>query len=96
MALSGERSRRRASTVWVRSPPASWKRRVGPLVRSRSTVVTMAVGTMLGGTLITYRRPRARHLAAFIVAMELFSTLGIFSAMFFSCEPPVFSSQYPT
>lgn len=60
-----------------------------------TSVVTMAVGTMIGGLIIRFTKPRARYIALFVCIVESFSSLGIFSAMFLNCETPHFSSPFP-
>lgn len=54
-------------------------------------VVTMVIGNIGGGLFIKFVKPRAKYLAAFIVLVEVFSTAGIFSAMFLSCPTPQYA-----
>ena len=56
-----------------------------------TSVITMAVGTMAGGIFIRYIKPKARSIAIFICLVELFSGLGILSAMFMNCPSPQFA-----
>jgi len=56
-----------------------------------TSVITMAVGTMAGGVAIRYIKPKARSIAIFICLVELFSGMGILSAMFMNCPAPQFA-----
>jgi hypothetical protein len=60
-------------------------------MKGSTSIVTMAIGIMGGGILITKFKPKARPLVVYMFIVEMIANMSIFIAMFLGCPTPNFA-----